>query len=164
MQTFTTVPGTNYEVSFFFGTAADEGRDGTGHCLVTAADTTNSFSLTNTGLFLRWEPRSFAFTAASTDTTLTFSTSDDPALHIVAIDNVTVVRESSPLTIELGFYPGIRINGRIGRSYVVEYVESVTSTNWHQLQYATLQTSSQFVFDTTSPNRTNRFYRAVELP
>jgi len=47
---------------------------------------------------------------------------------------------------------------------VVEYVESVASTNWQQLQYVTLQTSSQFVFDTTALNRTNRFCRAVELP
>ena len=163
-QTFDTLPGTNYEVSFFMGTAAFSGTEGTGHCLATAANATNSFASTNTGPFFQWVARSFIFTAISTNTTLTFSTSDNPIRHYVAIDNVTVVSQGSPLTVELsGFYPGIRINGRIGRSYVLEYKVSATSTNWHQLQYVTLQTSSQFVFDTTSPNRTNRFYRAVEL-
>jgi len=163
-QSFPTTNGSSYEVSFFLGTAAYSGRDGSAHCLATAATATNSFAVTNTGQFAQWVPESFTFTAVSTNTTLTFSTGDDAKVRFVFLDNVKVVPHDSPVTIDLGFYPGIRVNGRIGRSYVVEYIETLTSTNWNQLQYVTLQTSSQFVFDTTSPNRTNRFYRAVELP
>src|SRR2546430_11298052 len=51
------------------------------------------------------------------------------------------------------------IDGRAGRSYVIEYVESLTSTNWRELAYVTLPTSSYLWCDTTAPNRTDRFYQ-----
>jgi len=164
-QSFPTTVGQEYEVSFFMGTVASCGRDGTAFLQASAAGVTNSFGVTNRGSFIQWFPKSFAFTAAAASTTLAFNSTDNPELHFPLIHNVSVVPlRTNAVRLAIGLYPVIRIDGRAGLSYVIEYVESLTSTNWRELAYVTLPTSSYLWCDTTAPNRTDRFYRAIEIP
>jgi hypothetical protein len=162
-QTFPTQVGQPYEVSFFMGTLVYQGRVGTGSLTVSAGDRTNSFAVTNRTGFLQWIGRSFVFTALSNLTTLSFTTSNDPLLHFCEIDNVSVVPvlASNALWLALDLYPAIYIAGEAGRTYVVQYSEP-PSTNLQQMQYVTLPTPSNLVFDVSSPGRITRQYRAFE--
>ena len=164
-QTFPTLVGQPYEVSFFMGTFVYNGRVGTGSLTVSAGDRTNSFAVTNLTGFVQWAGQSFVFTALSNLTTLTFTTSDNPLLHFCEIDNVSVVPllTSNALWLALDRYPGIHIAGETGRTYLVQYCEP-PSTNLQQMQYVTLPTASNLVFDVSSPGRITRQYRAFELP
>jgi len=163
-QTFATQVGQPYEVSFFMGTLVYQGRVGTGSLTVSAGDRTNLFAVTNLTGFVQWTGRSFVFTALSNLTTLTFTTTNNPMLHFCEIDNVSVVPvlASNALWLAIDRYPGIHIAGEAGRTYVVHYSEP-PSTNLQQMQYVTLPTPSNLVFDVSSPGRITRQYRAFEL-
>lgn len=165
-QSFRTTPGTQYDVSFYLGTVTANSRDGTGSCLVTVGSSVFSFSTTNKNLFVKWEPKSFVFTASDANSELSFITLDDPYKHFVLIDNVIVLPRASTNTISLtGFYPGIVVTGHVGESYRVDYADPVGTEDWKwmPLQFITLQALSQYVFDTTAPNQQNRLYRIVHV-
>lgn len=72
-----------------------------------------------------------------------------------------------PATVSLNFYPGIWIEGTVGASYRVEFVDSLTgSTNgpWNTLTNVLLPSSPFLQMDTTATNRFARFYRVVGVP
>jgi len=61
----------------------------------------------------------------------------------------------------IALYPGISIYGQVGRSYRVEYTNSLGSTNWSVLTNVTLPKSPFLIFDPTSTGNPTRFYRSV---
>ncbi|MEK6536664.1 MAG: hypothetical protein AABZ63_04190, partial [Actinomycetota bacterium] len=66
----------------------------------------------------------------------------------------------------LKFYAGTTLEGPIGRQFRVEYADVMTAgtTNWLTLTNITLPASPFLVVDTTSPGKTQRYYRALSLP
>jgi len=89
-QTFNTIPGRTYQVCFAFGTSKERGRSGTASLTVTVAGAAHSFNLRTESPSIVWERKKFSFTAASTRTTLVFSTMDDPSQSFVNLDDVCV--------------------------------------------------------------------------
>ena len=162
-QTFPTIPGTAYAVSFYMGNVVYQGRDGTGTLSVSAANVTNSFAFTNAQAFAQWGARSFNFTAASNSTTLAFWSFDNSDLHFSLLDNVSVtVLQAGPPVLAIHLYPGVQINGASGQTYVLEY-STPPDTNLFQLLYVTLPTPSNLVYDVTSPGTITRVYRAFQF-
>jgi NHL repeat len=65
----------------------------------------------------------------------------------------------------LNMYAGLSITGMLGRSYRIEFTGSLAESNaWTPASFITLTSSPTLWFDADSPNRQNRFYRAVLLP
>jgi len=161
-QTFPTVAGATYAVNFYMGNYVYAGRDGSGTLTASAANVTNSFAFTNLTSFYQWGARSFSFTAVSNVTTLTFWSSDDPLQHFSSLDNVsvTLLPATAPI-LAINLYPGIQISGQSGHTYVLEY-STPPDTNLTQLQYVTLPTPSNLVYDVTAPGPITRSYRAFE--
>src|SRR5206468_9823499 len=62
-----------------------------------------------------------------------------------------------------GFPPQLNVSGLLGRSYRIEHLADVRSTNWQTLGSFTLTNSPTLWPDTTATNA-SRFYRAVLLP
>lgn len=69
------------------------------------------------------------------------------------------------LGITVAFPPQLRLSGLEGRSYRIEYLDSVpgTAPNWQPLRTLSLTNSPSVVTDTTATG-SQRFYRAVLLP
>lgn len=66
---------------------------------------------------------------------------------------------------DLQLYAGLSVTGPIGRSYRIEYRNSLNDTNpWATAAEIRLTTSPLLWFDANSPNAAKRFYRAVLLP
>ena len=161
-QTFPTVAGDTYAVDFYMGNVVYAGRDGSGTLTVSVANVTNFFAFTNLAAFEQWGARSFIFTAVSNLTTLTFWSFDDPAAHFSQLDNVSVtLLQAGPPVLAINLYPGIQINGTSGQTYVLEY-STPSDTNLVQLQYITLPTPSNLVYDVTSPGTITKAYRAFQ--
>jgi hypothetical protein len=162
-QTFPTVAGATYVVNFYMGNVVFAGRDGSGTLTVSAANVTNSFTFINLTSFIQWAARSFNFTAVSNFTTLTFWSFDNPLLHFSELDNVsvTLLPAAAPI-LAINLYPGIQISGQSGHTYVLEY-STPPDTNLTQLQYVTLPTPSNLVYDVAAPGRITRSYRAFEF-
>ena len=59
--------------------------------------------------------------------------------------------------------PQISLSGLAGRSYRVEYLGDLQSTNWQTLSMLSLTNSPQMLTNTAATN-TSRFYRSVLLP
>jgi hypothetical protein len=162
-QTFPTVTGQNYEVGFYMGNLVYGGRNGTGTLIASAANTTNSFTMTTLSHYIQWSGRSFVFTAVSNTTTLAFRSLDNPLLHFSTLDNVSVVpQRSTNFTLAISLFPGLQISGVTGQTYVVQYAQP-PGTNLTQLQYVTLPILSNMVYDITSPGTVTRTYRAFQL-
>jgi len=159
-QTFPTVAGAVYAVSFYMGNYVYAGRDGSGTLSASAANVTNSFAFTNLTSFYQWGARSFSFTAVSNLTTLTFWSLDDPLQHFSSLDNVsvTLLPAAGPI-LAISLCPGIEISGQSGDTYVLEY-STPPDTNLIQLQYVSLPTPSNLVYDATAPGTIKRSYRA----
>ena len=89
-QTFATVAGHSYHVSFAMGTSKERGRSGSASLTVTVAGHAYAFNVSTESSTIVWERKEFNFVAPSTSATLVFSTMDDPALSFVDLDNVCV--------------------------------------------------------------------------
>lgn len=89
-QTFRTVPGRSYRVSFSMGTAKQRGRNGTASLTATVAGTAHAFNMRTDSTDIAWVAKEFSFVATATSTTLIFCTLDDPALSFVNLDKVCV--------------------------------------------------------------------------
>ena len=65
----------------------------------------------------------------------------------------------------VNMYAGLLINGNIGNSYRIEYVDSMANTNnWSMLATVTLDRTPYLFFDIESTNAMKRYYRAILLP
>jgi hypothetical protein len=90
-QTFTTVPGQSYTVSFSYGTHQVSGRDGTAEIVVSSDGQTQTFSITNHAASVNWELRVFTFVADDSSATLSFRCLQNANLHFAYIDGVGVI-------------------------------------------------------------------------
>jgi Protein of unknown function (DUF642)/HYR domain len=89
-QTFATVSGRPYHVTFMLGTSKERGRLGTASLTVAVAGNVESFNTATDNPFITWKLIAFNFIANSNMTTLAFSSLDDPALSFVNLDDVRV--------------------------------------------------------------------------
>ncbi len=94
-QTFPTIPGQAYIVSFQLGTSAERGRTGQAKVRVSAAGHSEEFSMNNDTPHTYFTRHSMRFIAApgTTTTTLALSTTESPALAFVEIDDIAVQRD-----------------------------------------------------------------------
>jgi hypothetical protein len=70
----------------------------------------------------------------------------------------------SPATNSLRLYPGITIQGGVGRAYQIQFTNRLSSGQWIPLTNFTLPSSPFLFFDTTATNSSERFYKVVGLP
>jgi hypothetical protein len=75
---------------------------------------------------------------------------------------VTVVPAQTPkLSFEiLAGYPVIRLDGKVGTNYVLQYKNSLTDSNWTSLLNFNLSANPFTLFDTSAGGVPNRFYGA----
>jgi Protein of unknown function (DUF642) len=93
-QSFATVPGQLYELTFDLGTLQGFGRDGTSSVEVTIGSINQTFQLANSASTVQWREHSIQFVASDLSTRLAFSSLDDPALHFALVDDVAVVSDA----------------------------------------------------------------------
>jgi len=89
-QTFSTVAGLNYNVSFAMGTSKERGRNGNATIIVIVGGVTRTFSMTTESPTIVWERKEFSFPAVSGSSTLLFCSIDDSATQFVNLDDVRV--------------------------------------------------------------------------
>jgi lysophospholipase L1-like esterase len=68
------------------------------------------------------------------------------------------------VTLDMAFYPGLEINGRVGRSYRVQRTIDPTLGTWTNLATLQLKRSPYLWIDTSGSNQAKLFYRAILLP
>lgn len=85
-QTFATTTGASYTVLFYLGSSTYAGRSGFADIQVSAAATTQSYSVTNPGVVVNWKPCSFTFVANAASSTLKFRCLQNASLHFAFID------------------------------------------------------------------------------
>lgn len=89
-QTFATVPGEVYTVSFHLGTLAGAGRDGTCAITVDADGQTQAYTHTNLGGTPTWALKSFSFIADGASATIRFRCLQNAYAHFAYIDGVSL--------------------------------------------------------------------------
>jgi len=83
---------------------------------------------------------------------------------LVANPSGSVYSVDAPLAIQvLNFFPAVTLNGRLKDTYRVDYATAIAPTTWIPLATNKLTASPQYIFDTTSPVPSQRFYRSVFL-
>jgi len=170
-QSFPTVPGRPYRVSFFGSREPWQLREWMPASIVTlevsVAAVTNLYTSDfNAGLVggMNWKSYAFTFLATSNISTLTFRQTTGPYEYDGAcLDNVAV----SPLR-ELEITPDGKLCflSQTGKTYNVQWAPSlpVPAESWTDLVSA-IQGTGDFICHTTSiPTSENRFYRLIELP
>lgn len=95
-QSFASVVGQTYDLSFSLGTMQANGRDGTAHIDVTIAGSTTGYEVVNHTGRLAWTGVTQRFTASSATTTLRFSNNQNPYLHFANVDAASVVAVPEP--------------------------------------------------------------------
>lgn len=165
-QTFDTVVGVTYEVSFYVGRVGP----GSGDVGITASVRDS----TNTQLFnVRITPPAgerygsvslFTFTATTTSTTLSFEDSSLVTSSVdMALDAVSVYPQNQTTTLGIGFYACLEIEGRVGGLYRIEFKESLTEP-WQTLTTLKISLSPFLFVDPNSKGRAQRFYRIIPIP
>lgn len=115
-QTFGTIPGTTYVVGFWLATEAAWSKVGTGSLSAVVDTQIFDTSVQNfTGEFV-WEHREFQFTADDDTATLSFTSSQDPLRHIVALDSVSVLAVPEPTPLLLTAVGGLALAGCLRRT------------------------------------------------
>lgn len=95
-QSFATVVGQTYNLSFSLGTHQLYGRDGTAHFDVSVAGNSIGYDIVNASPVIAWSPKSLSFLATNALTTLTFSNNQNPYLHFAYLDGVSVSAVPEP--------------------------------------------------------------------
>jgi hypothetical protein len=70
----------------------------------------------------------------------------------------------TPATLGIQIYPGLTIQGDVGRPYRIDYTDNLNSTNWHTLTNLFLPASPYLFYDSSPASQARRFYRAVGIP
>lgn len=75
----------------------------------------------------------------------------------------------NPASISLGLYPGLKVDGVVGKSYGIQYTTNVApGGSWTTLTNFVLTQAVQLWFDpkadTTSGQYPKRFYRVIPIP
>ncbi|MEI6393042.1 MAG: hypothetical protein WCT12_18300 [Verrucomicrobiota bacterium] len=71
---------------------------------------------------------------------------------------------AGPVLLSMDIYPGVTLTGTVGRTYRVEWSPVASGGTWTPVATVLLTNTTQLCVDTSSPCRTNRFYRAVQMP
>jgi len=95
-QTFATLAGQTYDLSFSLGTMQASGRDGTAHIDVTVAGSTTGYDVINHTGGMAWTPVSLSFQATGASTALRFSNTENPYLHFAYVDAASVAAVPEP--------------------------------------------------------------------
>lgn len=73
---------------------------------------------------------------------------------------------ADPPTASLGLYPGVMIDGVVGKTYTIQSANNVNTTNWTTVTNLTLTQGHELWLDpavnTTAPGNSQRFYRVSE--
>jgi hypothetical protein len=94
-QTFSTVPGATYDVTFWVGNVYDPGGiGGTSSTVQVFIDGASAFSFTNNAgagtSTTAWESTGFSFVASSSSTQISFVNGDPPTDTANFLDNITI--------------------------------------------------------------------------
>jgi hypothetical protein len=66
--------------------------------------------------------------------------------------------------LDIRMIPGILISGTVGKSYRIDFINAVGSTNgWTTLSTVTLTNSPEYYFDVSALGQPSRIYRLIEL-
>ena len=105
--------------------------------------------------------------AGATSSSLTVSNLNpaESGAYTVIVSNaagnsVSTAAELSLLS--LNMYAGLTIVGQVGATYEIDYMNSLSNTNWNVLTNLVLPSSPYIYFDTSSPFSPSRFYRALK--
>jgi len=96
-QTFATSPGQAYEISFWLGSHAVSGRDGTAQIVVSADAQSQTFSISAPSSAVLWQSRTFTFVADDASATLSFRCLQNANLHFAYIDGVGAGTPATPV-------------------------------------------------------------------
>jgi hypothetical protein len=123
-----------------------------------------------------WFKDGFAMSWATNATlTLTNLAMEDAGEYTVVVSNSVQSVTSSPAVlvvnpagISLGLYPGIKVDGVVGKTYGIQFTLDVSQTNsWTTLTNLVLTEPVQLwldpTTDTTLPDNPKRFYRVVPV-
>lgn len=69
-----------------------------------------------------------------------------------------------PVSTSLDLYPGVTIEGEVGRTYGIQYSTDLDAAAWRGLINVTLTSAKQIWFDSQSASEFRRFYRVVAGP
>lgn len=114
-QTFPTVAGQSYVLSFVGGTSNAFGRTGTAVIDVTVGSSFQSFTLTNLQTLVTWTTYAIPFTATAATTTVLFENTQDANTHFAFIDAVSLGSSVAPEPSTLGLLalaPLLSVAGR----------------------------------------------------
>jgi hypothetical protein len=86
-----------------------------------------------------------------------------------SLPSVSALLIVNPAGVSLGLYPGLTIDGAVGKMYGIQFTTDVSVTNsWTSLTNLTLEQPTQLWFDTSadvhSGKQPRRFYRVVPIP
>jgi hypothetical protein len=95
-QTFATVAGKTYDLTFSLSTMQWSGRDGTARIDVTVAGNTTGYDVTNHTGGLIWTNETLSFVATGANTTLSFTNNQNPDYHFAIVDGVSAVAAPVP--------------------------------------------------------------------
>ena len=92
----------------------------------------------------------------------------DGKIYLADVSNQRIRRITySPVptaAFNIGLYAGLSITGLIGRSYRIDFVNSLPNSDWKAATTIKLTSSPYLWFDAESIDIPKRFYRAVLLP
>jgi hypothetical protein len=100
-QTISTVSGQAYTLTFYEGTVAGFGRNGTANIVASAGSATNTFTVTNLSSTIAWTQYSLPFTASSSTTFVSFRNFDAPSQTFAMLDDISVVAIPEPAALFL---------------------------------------------------------------
>lgn len=89
-QTFNTIVGQSYNLSFYGGTLRRFGRDGTATIDVSVGASNQTFNISNSASTIAWTPFSMCFTATTPTTTVVFKNLQNGGNNFALIDNVSL--------------------------------------------------------------------------
>jgi hypothetical protein len=112
----------------------------------------------------RWQTHSLKFTATNASTTVSFATPATGALNIsVYLDNVRIsTLSNAPVTLAPKKFLGVSVGGVLGKTYRIEYSDSLPAASWTFFTRVTLTNNPTWVYDEITPISAKRFYRSVE--
>lgn len=111
-----------------------------------------------------WMRRVFRFTASKGQHVLMIQTKRTPGDNTAFFDDISISPVGEAITssiIRAALYPGVTIEGLPGKSYTLEFADTLPTTKWTVLTNVTLPNSPFIVFDTTHPLPKSRVYRTV---
>lgn len=88
---------------------------------------------------------------------------------VASVSSATAPLVVNPAGVSLGLYPGLTIQGVVGRTYGIQYVTILNTTSqWTTLTSVTLTQPIQLWMDTNTdaslPGNPQRFYRVIAVP